>query len=111
MTIQRASCSVILVAVLASCSERDATIGTGAALTTTPCDRCDHSVSASRGCPQGQTRTCAERTDNTCGWSDSCVSPCAGKSCGDTCSDGSATAVVKYCDPAGTCGVNFPVCR
>ena len=51
---------------------------------------------------------------------DSCgdYEPCAGKSCGETCSpcDPSdpmcaAPAVVMYCDAAGACGLNTPKCE
>ncbi|MCC6646282.1 MAG: hypothetical protein IT374_12010 [Polyangiaceae bacterium] len=46
----------------------------------------------------------------------SCVSqpPCAGKLCGDTCSNcvpgGPCPPVVEYCGPTGECGPAFPVC-
>jgi hypothetical protein len=55
------------------CADRDALIGTGEALTTTPCNECPES--ARPKCGAGEVAACFKRTSGTCGWAASCSQP------------------------------------
>jgi hypothetical protein len=76
-----------------------------------PCQKCaDGTISCpSTKCVAGQ---CSYDFPGCGGYE-----PCAGKKCGDTCTQCSPndpscseTAVIKYCDSAGGCGPNYPTC-
>ncbi len=88
----------VLVAVAAGCSGREALLGTGTQLTSTPCDRCDPAKVGS--CPSaGTAPRCFLATDGTCGYG------CAGSADGTTTPP--STTPTPVC-PALGCG---PMCK
>jgi Kazal-type serine protease inhibitor-like protein len=83
-----------------ACADYRELLGSGAELTTTPCDVCPSDAVPRLACQKGQAPHCFRRTDGTCGWGNVCsdLTPdpvtCGGLA-GTTCAPG------KFC--------NFPV--
>jgi hypothetical protein len=97
------------------CAERDALIGSGGALTTTPCNECPES--ARPACGPGEVAACFKRTGGTCSWAERCTGPAkpdagATPDAGPTCPSRICTAIAcaygNKVDPDGcpTCECN-----
>lgn len=100
----------------AACSDEETSLGSGSALTSTPCDRCDPNQYPKIICQGGAKAPCLVRKDGTCGWDNKCpnvfggtggtgaggTGGTTGESCGDkVCGEG------QYCCNA-SCGICAP---
>src|SRR5260221_8571283 len=96
--------SWLLAGVGLGCAEHEDLLGSGASLTSTPCDSCSAADRPALTCPAGQAPACFKRTDGACGWQSECSGPppgsiCTAIGCAVTCPNG----YVKDANGCDTC--------
>lgn len=72
-TVRTLAAAIVLLAAAAGCGENERLIGSGGALTTTPCDQCLPSTRPP--CAGGEVAACFKRESGTCDWAPLCVAP------------------------------------
>ena len=110
---------LLLAATGGACADNKEILGSGAELTTTPCNTCAPDTMPG-GCPSGRAPRCFRRTDGKCGWQNKCADPTpTPKTCGGLA--GVACATGEYCnypiaamcgaaDQTGTCAAVPAAC-
>ena len=91
---------LVVAATGGACADHNEILGSGAELTSTPCNSCPAGTLPALTCPSDRAPRCYQRTDGTCGWQNKCADPAPTVvTCGGLA--GISCAKSQYC--------NFPV--